>query len=327
MNVFLDHWTGRLSSRFRWCVHLSPDVSRRIRDYKPCLPHRVWDPVADLVRATVAAAAPATSYEVKHLLHAVGRLAVWADGSGLPRDPAVWLRTETIDRFVLSGCADKEGSTAQTYATWLRRTREALVWVERGEAPHVRLSSSRDPHPPYERGELARLRAWADALPGQARRDGLAMMALGAGCGCTPGELTRMRGSHIRFTHSGKAVLDKELIGRRVVCRMAWEDVLADLAHTADTAYLFRPRRKVEASKNLVSSWPARHRPSGGLPRLSARRLRSTWIVELLRERIDPAVVAMAAGMKSPAGLAAYHRWVPPIRDEEVDRLLRGRRQ
>ncbi|MEU6993195.1 hypothetical protein ABZ953_21375 [Streptomyces sp. NPDC046465] len=37
----------------------------------------------------------------RRLLYVVSRLAVWADSVGLPRDPGLWLRTETIDRFVL----------------------------------------------------------------------------------------------------------------------------------------------------------------------------------------------------------------------------------
>ncbi|MFJ5803793.1 hypothetical protein [Streptomyces decoyicus] len=239
----------------------------------------------------------------------MGRLAVWADRSGLPREPDVWLRTETIDAFVLSGCVGMDGSTVQTLRARARRVREALVWVQRGEAPPVRLSSPRDPHPPYESGELARLRSWAGNLPGQARLDGLALMALGAGCGLMPVEVIRVRGSHIRLTRSKVAVLDEELL------------------EAAGSSYLFRPGRKVEAAKNLVNSWPARHRPHVGLPPLSARRLRSTWIVGLLANGISEAVVAQAAGMASLAALAPYHRWVPPLPQEEVIRLLHGHRR
>ncbi|MFD7539895.1 hypothetical protein [Streptomyces sp. NPDC059819] len=156
----------------------------------------------------MAAAAPATCYEAEHLLHVVGRLAVWTDSGGLPRDPGVWLRTETIDAFVLSGCAGLDGSTVQTYRSWLRRVREALVWVERGEAPPARLSSPRDPQPPYEHGGLSRLRAWTGHLPGRARADGLALMALGAGCGLAPGEVVPVESSRQRVEAERRA--DKE---------------------------------------------------------------------------------------------------------------------
>lgn len=326
VKIAFDVFTGCLSSRFCWSVTLSPEVSSKIRDYRPRLPYRRWAPVAELVRATVTATAPATCYAAEHLLHVIGRIAVWADRRGLPRDPGTWLRTETIDAFILSGCVAAKDSTVLTYRTWLRRAREALVWVQRGEAPSARLSSPRTPQPPYGAGELARLRDWANHLPHQARLDGLALMTLGAGCGLMPGEVPPMRGSHVRVTSGGVAVLEEELLGRLVACHSDWEGTLAELAETSGTGFLFRPGRKVAAAKNLVSSWPARHRPHAGLPPLSARRLRSTWIVGRLSEGISPEAVASAAGMASPAGLAGYHHWVPPLPRAEVIRLLRGRR-
>ncbi|MGO4459638.1 hypothetical protein AB4039_20420 [Streptomyces sp. M-16] len=324
MKIGFDVFTGCLSSHFCWSVKLSSEVSRKIREYRPRLPRGQWAPVADQVRATVAATAPATCYAAEHLLHVVGRLAVWADRSGLPRDPGTWLRTETIDAFILAGCTAVEDSTLLTYRTWLRRAREALVWVQRGEAPPARLSSPRTPQPPYGPGELARLRDWATRLPGQARLDGLALMALGAGCGLMPGEVPRIRGRHVRVTSGGVAVLEEELLSRLVACHSEWEGTLAELAEISGLGFLFRPGRKVVAAKNLVSSWPARHRPHVGLPPLSARRLRSTWIVGRLSEGINPEAVASAAGMASPAGLAGYHHWVPPLPRAEVIRLLRG---
>jgi hypothetical protein len=263
VKIGFNPFTGCLSSRWAWSVTLSSEISGRIRDYCPRLPRQRWARVADQVRATVAAAAPATCYEARRLLYAVGRLAVWADQQGLPQDPGVWLRTETIDAFVLSGCTGLDGSTVQTCRSWLRRTQEARVWVQRGEAPPVRISCPRKPRPPYEKGELARLRDWSGHLPGQARRDGLALIALGAGCGLTPGEIVKVRGRHIDAT-CGVPVLDETLLGRLVACRADWTPVLTELAETAGAGYVFRPGRKVEVAKNLVSSWPSRHRPPDG---------------------------------------------------------------
>lgn len=324
VKIATDPFTGCLTSRWDWSVTLSPQASARIRNYRPRLPRQQWAPVADQVRATVAAAAPATCYDAAHLLYVVGRIAVWADRTGLPRDPGLWLRTETIDGFILLGLAGQEGSSRQTFRTWLRRTREALVWVQRGEAPPVRIAASRLPQPPYEPGELARLKGWAELLPGRARLDGLALMALGAGCGLQPGEVPAVRGSDLRVTARGMVVLDAPWLGRLVTCRAPWEQTLAELAVLAGDDYVFRPSRKVEAAKNLVSSWPARHRPHAGLPALAARRLRTTWIVDLLGQRIDPALVADAAGMRSTAALGPYFHWVPPLAPEQAAELLRG---
>lgn len=303
---------------------LSPQVSARIRDYRPKLPAERWVPVAPHVRAVVTAVAPGSCDIARRLLYVVSRLAVWADSVGLPRDPGLWLRTETIDRFVLMGLEGQSGGTVQTCRCWLRRTREAVVWVQRGEAPPIRIKANRTPRPPYEQGELAALRRWVELLPGRARLDGLALMALTAGCGLAPGELRAVRGSDLRTTPHGVVLIEAPWLERLVACRAEWEQCLAELAELAGDDYLFRPGRKAEAAKNLVSSWPARHRPHAELPRLEDRRLRTTWIVELLRQRIDPVLIAQATGMTSAAGLAPYFHWVPPLAPEQTAQLLRG---
>ncbi|NDK29102.1 hypothetical protein FSY75_32575 [Streptomyces sp. TR1341] len=292
---------------------MGPEVSSKIRDYRPRLPNWQWAPVAELVRATVTATAPTTCYAAERLLHVIGRIAVWADRSGLPRDPATWLQMETIDAFILSGCGATKDSTVLTYKTWLRRARNALLWVQQGEAPSVRLSSSRTPQPPYEPYEVARLRDWVNHLPGQDRLDGLALMTLGAGCGLLPDEVPRIRGSHVRVTSAGVAVLEAGPLSRLVACHSGWGGTLADLVKASGPGFLFLPQREDAATQNLVASWPARHRPHAGLPLLSAQRLRSTWIVGRLSEGISPDAVASAAGMASPADLAVYDHWVPRL--------------
>ncbi|WP_411098861.1 hypothetical protein [Streptomyces sp. x-45] len=305
---------------------LNPQVSAHIRDYHPRLPAERWEPVSGQVRAVVTAVAPATCDIARRLLYVVSRLAVWADSVGLPRDPGLWLRTETIDRFVLSGLAGRPGGTVQSCRCWLRRTREAVVWVQRGEAPPIRIKADRSPRPPYEEHELAALRRWVELLPGRARLDGLALMALAAGCGLAPGELRAVRGRDLRAMPQGVVLVDAPWLDRLVACRAEWEEALAELGELAGEAYLFRPGRKVEAAKNLVSSWSLRHRPHVGLARLEARRLRTTWIVGLLRQRIDPVLIAQAAGMRSAAALGPYFHWVPPLSPEQAAELLRGAR-
>ncbi|MEQ4722518.1 hypothetical protein [Nonomuraea sp. B19D2] len=92
---------------------------------------------------------------------------------------------------------------------------------------------------------------------------------------------------HLRRLDSGAIVVTVPGIERLIVCRAAWEDVLVHAADQPGDAFVFRPRRAARHAKNLFSSWAARHRPTGGLPALSVRRLRSSWIVELLSARIS----------------------------------------
>jgi hypothetical protein len=304
-------------------VTLDPDTSAKITRYRPRLPPPEWEKVADTVRMLVAASADRSPYNVERLLHATTRLAAWCHRRGLPDDPEAWLRHETIDAFVLTGCTDLAPRSAQTYRAWLRHMRATLAWLERGEQAPPPMRAPACVTAPYSPAQLGRLRSWAEHLPGQARADALALMALGFGCGLTSNEVAAVRTGHLRRLDSGAIVVTVPGTERLIVCRAAWEDVLVHAADRPGDAFVFRPRRAARHAKNLFSSWTARHRPTGGLPALSVRRLRSSWIVELMSARIDLGVVA-AAGMSASA-LARYSYFVPALDQPTAVALLRGR--
>ncbi|MFF2952661.1 hypothetical protein ACFVVU_15115 [Kitasatospora sp. NPDC057965] len=301
-------------------------MSQQILRYRPDDAPPEWEAVADGVRMLVAAVAEQVRYPVMLVLRVTSALAVSAERAGLPRDPAVWLEQRTISRY-LSGATDLKGSTVQKYASVLARVHEALVWVERSEAPRPRLRAARSRAVPYDVSELTRLDVWARALPDSTtgRRSALALIALGAGCGLMPGEITATRGSDIVPLPSGALAISVPESTRLVICRSLWEEGLADLAQVAGDDYLFAPGRKVSGAKNLVSNWTKRNESADPrVPRLDAQRLRSTWIVALLRDRVPANLIAGAAGLKSTAALDPYHRWVPAPGQDAAVRLLRG---
>ncbi|MEV4078054.1 hypothetical protein [Nonomuraea fuscirosea] len=303
---------------------LDAETSATIIGYRPQNPQPEWDLVAGHVRMLVAASADRSPYRVQRLLTATTWLAVWCHRSGLPDDPEVWLRHETIDAFVLTGCTDLAPSSAQTYWAWLRHMRATLAWLERGEQAPPPMTAPKKVGPPYSPAQLGRLRGWAEHLHGQARTDALMLMALAFGCGLTSGEVAAVRTGHLRRLDSGAVVVTVPGTQRLIVCRAAWEDVLARAADRPSDAFVFRPGRAARHAKNLFSSWTARHTPTGGLPALSVRRLRSSWIVELLSARIDLGVVAAAAGMSASA-LARYQHFVPALDEPTALALLRGK--
>lgn len=67
----------------------------------------------------------------------------------MPARPKPWLRTETIDAFVPTGRPGPTPGSALTYRSLLRRLRDALVRVQRGEAPAVRMSAPAVRDAPY----------------------------------------------------------------------------------------------------------------------------------------------------------------------------------
>ncbi|MFE0643886.1 hypothetical protein ACFW2Y_20070 [Streptomyces sp. NPDC058877] len=314
-----------MSSRYAWTVVLDPVTSAKITRYRPKDAPPLWAEVASLVRSVVAAAVTAVPYDVERLLHVVGRLALWAEAAGIERSADAWLRNEVIDAFVLSRAGDIEASSVRTYRTWLLRVRDALAWSERGEAPPVRMHADASPHQPYTAAELAGLRHWATHLPRQQRTDALALLGLGAGLGLMPKEVAASRGTDLRRPRRDGPLLHKG-VERLVplVARAAWDPVLGELADRAGGGYLFRPRRTVEYSKNLIGSWSLLHRPPQDLPAVQVGRLRATWIVELMRAHIDHHLIAQAAGLASAASLARWQHLVPPVDDATAARLLRG---
>ncbi|MFB7599114.1 hypothetical protein [Streptomyces sp. NPDC056160] len=168
---------------------------------------------------------------------------------------------------------------------------------------------------------------WARGLPPLSTHGGsaLALLALGAGCGLSRREVLAARGTHVTVLPSETVVVTVPGSDRLVVCRAMWEQVLADRARSAGDGYLFLPQRQTPEPKNGITNWVKRTQGrSTGLPELKLARLRSSWIVELLRQRVPEDVVAAAAGMSSTAGLAPYRSWVPKLTAEATRRMLRG---
>ncbi|MGW6395113.1 hypothetical protein ACWFR1_32460 [Streptomyces sp. NPDC055103] len=304
---------------------LDPVTSAKITRYRPKNAPPVWAEVSPLVRTIVTATVTAVPYDVERLLHVVGGLALWAEAMGIERSADAWLRNEAIDAFVLSRTGDIEPSSVRTYRTWLLRVRDALAWSERGEAPSARMHAEASPYQPYTAAELAGLRHWATHLSRQQRTDALALLGLGAGLGLMPKEVAASRGVDLRRPRRDGPLLHKG-VKRLVplVARAAWDTVLGELAEEAGGGYLFRPRRTVEYSKNLIGSWSLIHRPPRDLPAVSVGRLRATWIVELMRAHIDHHLIAQAAGLASAASLARWQHLVPPVDEVTAARLLRG---
>ncbi|MEV7493803.1 MULTISPECIES: hypothetical protein [unclassified Streptomyces] len=297
--------TGCLTSRFSWSLTLSPQVSDKIRAYRPRLPCAQWAPVAGLVRATVAAAAPANCAQARRMLYAVGRLAVWAEQVRLVRDPALWLRHEIINAFIATGHVGPDDNIRR-FRSCLRHVSKTVIWAANGVPPLPRAPLSYTA-PPYHMGELAKLRAWAEQLPDRAQLDGLALLAMGAGCGLTPSEALTMRGTDVDAS-SGVPVLDERALGRLVVCHVDWAETLTKLAKLAGSSYMFKPQRDLKRPTTLISSWISCHSLDENLPKLSAHRLQATWLAGLLAQGISPPVIAAAAGMSSAAALAPYRR-------------------
>ena len=100
-----------------------------------------------------------------------------------------------------------------------------------------------------------------------------------------------------------------------------WEDEVLELAATAEDAFLVGGHSTV---KNRASSLAASLVVPPGHPRLSAARLRSTWLLWHLNAGTRLPELAAAAGLQGITVLSDLLELVVPMSECEADELLRG---
>jgi hypothetical protein len=302
-------------------------VARRIDTYVPAGSPPGWSAVAGQVRAIVTSAEPLTCYSAAELMSVLTKLALFAHAEGLPSTAQVWLSREVIEHFIALGCAHLADGTKGTYRSKLLRLREAVLGGDCVTGKPARLSSS-DGARPYTPAQMAALWSWACGQPTQQLRDGCRLLlGLGRGCGLLSPEIIALRAHDVRRVEGGPVVV--AVPGRRqrlVLCRRAWERVLAEAATHLDgqAAHLFRPGHHARG-KNTVTGFLSHTHDAPGTPTLKMGRLRSGWLVELMESGVPLTTIVAAAGVDS---LHALSRVLPFVRGVSVDQaaeLLRGR--
>ncbi len=247
------------------------------------------------------------------------RLATWCMAEGMPLDIEVVLDPDTVERFCAVGLSG-DGS-AGTYRADLRRIGPRLTtkapWEPRPDA-----LSRRQVAPPYLSEELAALRqdAQRQSTPGK-RRAARALLALGAGTGLDGRWCTRISAPDV--SHDGDAVFVRvgNPSARLVPVLADYEDEVLDLAATAGDEFLVGGRSR---TRNRAGYLASQFECSHGNPRLSASRLRSTWLVHQLTVGVRLPELAKAAGLVGITVLSDLLEYVPPLALAEIWRMLRG---
>lgn len=246
-------------------------------------------------------------------------LAAWTVGEGLPLDPEVVLDPDTVERFVAIGLADDRSRA--TYRAVLRRVGPILTarapWEAR-PAPVAR----RQVAEPYTAMELEGL--WADAVvqPTAGRvRAARALMALGAGAGLDGRWVSRVAAGDVSV-EAGVVLVRVPHPAPRVVPVLArWENEVIDLAASPDGEFLVGGR---STARNRAGALAASLAVGNGRPRLSASRLRSTWLATHLAMGTRLPELAAAAGLQGVTVLSDLLPLVPSLDDGEATAMLRG---
>jgi len=291
------------------------------------VPDEAWHRIGDLVRAAVAATEPSGRYRAHTLLNCGTQLAYWADTVGQPMTPETLFDPETIDRFIVEGCAHLSLGSRQNYRAQLWRVGEAVLGQSIFPARPLSMGERPNPREPYCDDEITALVAWCRALPSERlRRNCLAVMALGLGAGLSSQEMIRALGTDVATDAEGVVIGVTGTRQRTVPVLERWEADVEGLASEVGKRPLVLPdRTKIRRYDlpNLIEC--SRRSGRDGAPKLSPLRLRVTWIVAHLSSGTPLPVIAQAAGTKYEH-LAHYAGWAQVPDDQTARQLLRDPR-
>jgi hypothetical protein len=240
-------------------------------------------------------------------------------GQGLPLDLEVVLDPDTVERFTSVGLADD--ASRGTYRADLRRIGPKLTtkapWEPRPEAITRRQVAT-----PYLSEELAALHQDAahQSTPGR-QMAAMALLVLGAGAGLDGRWSTRVAADDVISRGNVVLVRVGEPSARLVPVLAHYKPELVDLAASAGDEFLVGGYSR---ARNRAGELAHRVEVGSATPRLSASRLRSTWLVHHLTLGTRLPELTMAAGLGGATVLSDLLDYVPPVSTEEAHRLLQG---
>jgi hypothetical protein len=287
-------------------------VSAYIRQWRPL---SVSPAGAVFAREAVARAEPERVRRAALLLWSAGKLADYGLGLGLEPVPEVLLHPSVIDRFFRDACVPD--GTLKTLRSCLRAVGRRVVpqfYPADATLPQGR------PGKPYSPAEIGGFLALADAQSTRARRlRASALVCLGAGAGLVRSGLRDVRGADVCCRSGGVLVDVRGPWPRAVPVLARYHDRLLDAAAFAGSALICGgtdPGRQ-NVTHSLVRALDG----GGGLPRLEASRLRSTWLAGCSRE-LGLAAFLRAAGGIDAGRLAVLVAGLDPGSEEDAVRIL-----
>lgn len=309
---------------------LPEDVGRRLLGYVPLTPTaEEWAAIREFtLRSTIAAGGDKMALHYK-TLNVLVPYVLWVHRDGVPLESAEVFDPERVETFAALANT-KPKSLGWLTGDVIRQRIGALRRVGRELNPNAPWPVKQTPHKrrslraPYSDAEVhALLTAIAALRKEYARKRAGLIVALGLGCGLMPNEFGAIRGMDITFGDDG--VLYASIPGeraRRVPIVDTFAPVILAAAEEAVDELLLPFKHARGGASKAVAGIPL----SKAAPRISARRLRSTWLVDRLRAGADPRVLLTEyAGLKSVNQIIDLVRFLPePDRRTVVAAMVKG---
>jgi integrase len=224
-----------------------------------------------------------------------------------------------LDAFVQTGLADR--SPAYRFDVY----RRIAVLIEK--QTDTRLKRIPEPAPsdnmvPYTAAEIARFQSWALGQNSDRRRhNAYSILALCGGAGLSAAELIDTRVEHLanEGVHTTVSVQGKR--PRIVPIATAWLPALAKAVDGRLDGYLFHGNRGEEYPPRLVQGYLSEQKWD---LRVSAARLRLTWIIQQFENDLPLAVLKEVCGFKNFASVDRYMHLIAPRPANDYFDLIAG---
>ena len=297
-------------------------VVNRMDAYRPQKidPHR-WARIRAFVEDSVATTAPHTVGATRTLLQTVAHYVQWAVFvQQLPLDGNVIWAKPTIDRYVTSEFVHLAEGTRRNYRSYLDRVRAAVRPQENDYqyTPQNRKSSVA----PYTAAEIEQYREWAVFQTTSLKKDrAMMLMVFCTGAGLRVSELAAVTHAHITRTTAGYQIeVIRGSFPRLVPLLAEWDDWLDVILERRPVGPALWGSANRTDGKNLVSSFT--QYTEGKHPR--SDRLRNTWIVAHLTNRVPIADLFYAAGVRKMEHLGRLIQHIPPLDAVDYQAIFRG---
>lgn len=309
-------------------ARLDDASAKKMRDYEPALPPEYVKTIRPLVEDSVALALPLTSYSVETLLRPVMHFVYWAVFVvGCDLDVLVVFDRELIQNYVTEALPkDLASGTKRNYRAWITRVAEVVNPDKnpRNSAP----LNQKDMEAPYTEDEIVALDRWAAGQGTAYKRQGAAVLiALGAGAGLSAVEIANLRRESVTVHDDGTVEIQVVVKGewkRRVIVSAEFEDIITTaIEGLSGNSMVFLWKRN-RTENDVVSAFVGKCANPKGTPTVQGRRLRNTWFVTQMTNRVDVLTLMEAAGLQSLESISRLAKFVPRLSTDNRDAQLRG---
>jgi hypothetical protein len=311
-------------------VQLDKDVADQLRTFGAGLPAENMEFIREFLKDSLVLALPQTAYSAEALkgpLALYVHYAVFVVGAELDAD--IIFDRDLIETYVREELpADIAPGTRRNHRAWITRVAEAVAPNKNPRRPMP--LNERAMEEPYDDGGMVGLDRWAKGQSTHyARSNAAILIALGAGAGLTSIEIAQLKVEQVSVNASGLVEIGVEVNGefkRRVVVTSRFERVVAKAVKKLSPGqFVFLPQRS-RSQNDIISAFVGRTSRSEGTPSVTVRRLRNTWLVTQMTNRVDVLTLMEAAGLQSLETISRLAKYVPRPTADERDAQLRGKK-